>query len=700
MIANHKGEVPVVLLLLPFVLGNGFGIYYPVVTATKWLLAVFLLLSIIFIILNLNYSRLKLYKSRWIGGLLITFLLFLSGWIGLIRHSELNSSDHFSKLPAQFLVVKINNEPVLKNGLLRFTADVEASINKGKKCATSGTLLVTTKDSGAKKLYYGDELLVPAKYNAVDPPFIPAEFNYKKYMADKNIFYQAFLVPKQYVVLNTGRGNPVISYALRLRQRLVEKLKNNMHDSDAVAVASTLILGYRADLSNDVLEAYSKTGTLYVLSVSGAQVGIIYFLLILSLTFLDRYKHGRLIKAFIIISFIWYYALLTGFSIAVCRAVVMVSMITIGKTFNRYINTLNILAAAAFLLLVYNPLFIAEPGFQLSFAAVSGLVVFQPLIYQLLKFKNKWADRLWSVCSFMFTVQAITFPFSAYYFHQLPVYFLISNLFVIVPSAVIMYAGILFLMLPQIPVLSSIIGFILENATIMMNKGLAIIEHIPYSGIGKIWLTKPECLLLYAVIICFFYFLYDKKGWVIKLVLVFTLLLCLSLSVKRFNNSQSNNIAWLNLKKHYGIVFKRGNEVIIFSDLKAGDKIYQYSIQPYLDSCQVSDVHVLNLNEDVSTGWIIKKYNFVQFLNKRIFIFNGKSQNNLFPPDLKTDYIYLTGNPDNLQYQINNKYGNEMLVVDGSNGDYFVSRAEQVAKIKRIAYKILKRNNSLISVSN
>ena len=313
MIPNHKGEIPVVILLIPFLLGIGLGLNLPPGTGIFCLSVIFFTLSTVFIILNLNYSRFGLYKQRWLGGIFIFLILLLFGWISASRYSELNKSDHFSKIPSQYLVVKITNEPNLKNGLLRFTAAVEECINNGKKNSTSGTLLITIKDSSAKKLYYGDQLLIPAKYATIDPPFNPAEFNYKKYLANQNIYYQAFLYPKQYKLLSTNTGNPLIAHSLRLRQRLVEKLKSNMADTGAFAVASTLILGYKTDLSDDIKQAYSKTGTMYVLSVSGGQVTIIYILLTFILKFLNPYKHGKVVKAIIIVSIIGYYAMLRAF---------------------------------------------------------------------------------------------------------------------------------------------------------------------------------------------------------------------------------------------------------------------------------------------------------------------------------------------------------------------------------------------------
>ncbi|SHM17924.1 competence protein ComEC [Mucilaginibacter sp. OK098] len=699
MIANHKGEIPFLILLLPFILGIGLAINLPAAANINWLVISFFFISLIFITLNFIYARLKLYKFRWTGGILITLILFLSGYISVIKNNELNNKYHFSKARAQYLIVKINNEPSLKNGWLRFTADVEETVNNGKKAQSSGTLILSLKDN-TSDLSYGDELLIPAKYNPVNQPFNPAEFNYKRYLANQNIYHQAFLFPKQYELLATGKGNAIIGYSLQLRQHLVEKLKRNMRDTNAIAVASTLILGYKADLSNDVLQAYSKTGTVHVLSVSGAHVAVIYILLAFALGFLNRFKYGKLLKAIIIILLIWYYSLLSGFSPAVCRAAVMISMVVIGKTYSRYINTLNILAISAFGLLLYNPLYIVDVGFQLSYLAVFGLIVFQPLVYNWLKFKNKWADKLWAACSVSIAAQVITFPLSAFYFHQFPVYFLVSNLFIIIPTMVIMYSGIIYLLLPQIPFVSKAAAFVLENSILVMNRFLTWIEHLPFASISKIWLTTAEYLLLYAIIISLFYFLYDKKSWLIKFSLVCILLLSISISLKRINAANTNNIAWLNLNKHKAIVFKNGNAAVVLTDLNDTDKTYRYSIQPYLDSTQVSNTRLLTLNQNIKTPWMVKNNGLVQFLNARMFLLNSQPEGDNLSPKLKTDYIYITNNPHASLTTVNNNFDYHLLIIDGSNSDAYLNRLKNEAENKKIKYKILKRNISLVTVSN
>jgi competence protein ComEC len=700
MIANHKGEIPVVILLIPFLLGISIGINFSSGIYLMPLAIGFTSLLFLFLLLNFYYTRFKVYKKRWLGGATIHLLLLLAGWIAAINNNELNSTGHFSKLPAQRLLVRINSEPQLKNGLIRFTASVVAAVNQKQPAASTGTLMITIKDSSALQLVYGDGLLIPGKYFSIDPPFNPAEFNYKKYLAHQNIYYQEFLYPGQYTVVQSNTGNQFIANALALRRKMVQKLKQQLHDPNAIAVASTLILGYKADLSEDVLQAYSKTGTIHVLSVSGAHVAIIWALLAFMLRFLNRVKHGRLIKAIIIIPIIWYYAMLTGFSPAVCRAAVMISTVILGKTYNRYINNLNILAVSAFILLLYNPLLITDVGFQLSYLAVAGLVILQPVVYAWFTFSNKWIDKLWALCSVSIAAQVITFPLSAFYFHQFPVYFLFSNLFIVIPTAVIMYSGIFYLLLPQIPYISTGLAWILEKSILSMNYVLTWVEHLPFASINKIWLTTTEYLLLYAIIICAFYFLYDRKVWLLKASIILVFLLAVSTSVKKYRSYTTNSIAFLNLRKNMGIVFKNGNQAIVLSNLADTDKNYNYSIRPYLDSCKVNDVILYKPDQEIRSGFLRKHNKLIQFRNQFVSIINREYTDTTSVVKLKTDYLYITGSPKIPLAIINKNHEYHTIIIDATNTPKTVQLIADQARALHANYVVLKRNKSFVATSN
>jgi competence protein ComEC len=700
MIAKHKGEIPVVILLLPFLVGIAIGINFPFNACLPKLSFVFAGLTAVFLILNFFYKPLRVYKKRWTGGLLIHILLLTAGWIAAINNNELNNPQYFSKHPAQRLLVRVNSEPQLKNGIVRFTATVLAADSAHQSHTTTGTLLIAIKDSSALNLNYGDELLLPGRFTPIDPPFNPAEFNYKQYLAHQNIYYQEFLYPGQYRRINTGTGNPFIAEALNLRQQMIAKFKQHLHDPNAIAVASTLILGYKAELSDDVLQAYSKTGTIHVLSVSGAHVALVWAILAFMLQFLNRFKYGRLVRACIIIPFIWYYAMLSGFSPAVCRAAAMISMVIIGKTYSRYVNNFNILAISAFVLLLYNPLYITDVGFQLSYLAVAGLIILQPVVYKWISFKGKWADKLWQYCSVSIAAQVITFPLSAFYFHQFPVYFLFSNLFIIIPSAVIMMSGLAFLTFSWVPYLSSALAFILEKTILIMNYVLGWIEQAPFASINKIWLSTTEYLLLYAIIDGTFYFLYSKKIWLLRLTLGCTLLLAISISIKRYRAYNTNSIAFLNLRKNMGIIFKNGDKAVVISNLKDTDRNYKYSVQPYLDSCKVSHVKIYNADQDISLIYLHKNKNLIRFNDQTVAFIDKSLPDTAALTKTKANYLYLTQNPKITLDNIDKNYEYHTIIIDASNTPKTVQRIANEAAAKRTNYVVLKRNNCYIVPSN
>lgn len=702
MIASHKQEIPFTLLLLPFLAGLCLAILFPCTGYITTIQIAFGFILAAFITLNLLYKHLNIYKIKWAGGLMIYLLLILAGAICLEANRENNSPDHFSKTKSAYLIGKISNEPKKSNGILRFTIRVEQVYSQNKLKPVKGNLLVFVKTDSTQKneLLYGNELLLPANFTAVEPPLNPAEFNYKGYLAHQNIYQQTFLNQKQLVVIGKSQGNPMVSFALSLRTRLVNKLKLNMRDTDAVAVASTIILGYRADLRKEVQQAYTQTGTMHLLSVAGMHVAFIYLLISLILGFLTRYPKGKLIKAIISIILIWCYALITGFSPAVCRAVLMLSMVIIGFTFNRHINKLNVLAVSAFILLLYNPFYIMDAGFQLSYLAVFGILIIQPYIYKWFDIQNKIAKEIWLACSVSIAAQIILFPLSALYFHDFPVYFLISNVFVIIPAAITMYLGIAYLALPSIPVVSASLAWCLEKTVTIMTKTLTLIEHAPYGNISKIWLTPIAFVLAYAIIISVYYSFTKANKVALKISLACLLLVCTSMSVNRYHANKTNSLTFFSLRKNLGILFKHGDTATLLTNLKETDKAYQYSIQPYLDSCKINTTHLIDIKADSKESYLIKKENLIQFDNKRLLILDKWIENNATSNKLDIDYIYITGNPHISLQLLKQNFNFKMLIADGTNSNNLLNKLQHDALLAKVDFKNINRNKALILTSN
>ncbi len=233
-----------------------------------------------------------------------------------------------------------------------------------------------------------------------------------------------------------------------------------------------------------------------------------------------------------------------------------------------------------------------------------------------------------------------------------------------------------------------------------MNYVLAWVEHLPFASINKIWLTTAEYLLLYAIIICVFYFLYDKKAWLLKTGIALAVLLSISISIERYRSYNTNSIAFLNLRKNTGIVFKNGDHAIVLSSLADTDKSYNYSIRPYLDSCKISDVALYQPNQDIRSGFLRKQGNFIQFRNQSITIVDKDYTDTLSPPKQKTDYLYITGSPKIPLAIINKNHEYHTIIIDATNTPKTIQLIVDQARDLHANYVVLKRNKSLVAVSN
>ncbi|RZK26129.1 MAG: ComEC family competence protein, partial [Flavobacterium sp.] len=492
-------DIIFIRLSIPFILGIVLALIFPI-HYTKVICFLFTILSLLLlIIIDLFYISLKGYRFKSITGSIIAGLCFFSGGLVTSLNNLKMHKNHFSNENAPFLRIVVDDEPVLRNEYLRFKATINAVIHKDRKPLSAKgriSILLKIDDKNIKLPEYGSELIINAVYSLVEPPFNPGEFDFQYWLAMQNIQYQALTSNKDIIITEKNKGNIFVKYAIEIRQRQLDIYRKYIKDIDAYSVAATLILGYRADLSKEIIANFSKTGTIHALSVSGAHVAIIYFFLDHLLFYFNRKKILRIFKVILICLILWGYALLTGFSPSVLRAVIMLTVFIIARSFSKNTNSYNILSFSALILLIYNPFFITDVGFQLSYFAVFGLLYVHPLIYNMWYIEHVNLNKLWNVVAFSLAAQLITFPLSIYYFHQFPLFFLLGNLFILLPVNIMMALGTLGL----IPGLEFMLS-LLEWTIIFTNSGLKLISELPYASVHGIFIDKIQMTALLLLMI-------------------------------------------------------------------------------------------------------------------------------------------------------------------------------------------------------
>lgn len=612
-------------------------------------------------------------------------------WITASDFSQ-NQPNHFTHFSSKSLVVLIANEPVVANDITRFEVEVIARSSK----VTRGKLLIALKADSNFNLNYGDLLLIPATYYEVEPPYNPDEFDFKLYLQSRKIAYQCFINQYQVKKIGSNFGNPLIGFALGLRKCIVREFQYYIHHSEAAVVASTLIMGYRANLSPELLSAYAGTGTLHILSVSGMHVALVFLMFSFLLKPFDRFKHGKWVKTLLLVLLIWFYALITGFSSSVNRAALMLSFPVLGKLVNKQMNTYNLLALSAFLILIIDPIYLFDIGFLLSYLAVLGLVWLHPHLYNLFYFKSKVADAVWNYAALSIAAQAITFPLSIYIFHQFPIYFLISNLIIALPAAFIMYAGIGFVLLLPIKQVLPLLGIVLDQTIGKTNLILDYIEHLPLATIQGIYIDKLQLVLLYLFLVLLIYSFTLKRKKLFFVAIGSFLLFFILYTYDRICLLKQEKIVFYSLRKNTAVAYQHFGKIELISDLTAGDKAYQFFIKPSISRSGLQIKHTLRVDQNFEgVHWFVKDH-FIQFGSVRILRWTPDYDYKSFNKMIKVDVLLLSYNPKILLKELVKQVDFKCILIDGTNKDFRIKRWLDESAELGIECTVLKKNPAVI----
>lgn len=686
-------HVPFVRFLFALLLGIGVGYAVPPqqpLYITAWVVLAVVLTAFIGILCT---TKLRQYRYYGLLGLFVQIAWCVVGFILTWQPDPRIDRSHFSHFESSALVGYVIDEPVIRGGHIRFPFAVTQVYDNDGFTDVSGELMLTVNKGDSLpslSFKYGDELIIPAGYEEVRPPYNPGELDYRAFLAGKNIWHQDYLRAKQ--VKNTGRkgGNPIIAFALALRQRMVVKFSTYILNRDAYSVASTLILGYRAELSDTLLQSFSNTGTIHVLSVSGMHVVIVFWLLSKLLWWMDRNRNLRMVKFMVLLLAVWGYALLTGFSPSVLRASIMIGFVMAASLFGQQNRVYNSIAASAFFLLLYNPKFIADIGFQLSYLAVLGIVFLYPLMRTASSIRNGVAVPVVNYTWMSVSAQAGAGPLAAYYFHQFPLYFLPANLFIVLPATGIMYLGFVLLLIPP-GQLASWIGSVLETLISVTNVSLGHIEQLPLASIQGIWITWWEGVLIYLLIVAIaIATVIRNKRWVYVALGCVVLLACSSFSAT-FQGVNRQEIVCFNVGRNVaiGLISERGTW--LYSSLASIDnQTINYSVLPKLGAhAPVEAIHFIPQDSSHHDHSLYVKGGVLQFNNARLMVYEGTPTYDGF---LDVDILLIRNNPETPLKTMLKTVNCKQLVIDGSNFDSTISRLVAEAEVADIPAYVLKNN--------
>jgi len=502
------------------------------------------------------WYKLPSYRFRYINGLIINPLFFLFGlyFTGLLDVH--NHKCHFSLYAeaTDVLKIRLTESPEERtNGTFRFRAEVFEVISDSGKIGVSGQLLCYFRPSEQGKLLkYGDIIWVKNKSSTIRDAGNPEAFDYAAYLHRKGITHQLFADSSDWMFSGKTKRSPMYSFSFKCREYITKAFSSSSLKTEHAAILKALILGNKSEIEPETLKMFAKSGAMHLLAVSGLHVGIMYVVVCFLIGYPKKYSKNRFAPALVVVGFLWFYALLTGLAGSVSRASLMFTVMVMGTAFSKKPSTFNTIAFSALVLLLINPWLLFDTGFQLSYSAVLGIVSIQPFFANLWKpnfFLLKWA---YSVASVSIAAQLGTLPISIFYFQQFPNYFLITNLAVLPMAGVLVYSGLLIPLLFEINILFQAISYISGKLLGILEFVVLSTASLPGSSTQNLYLSKPEVLFLYIIIICMV--IYLRKGLTKTLIaaLIFSLIF-----VSLYNHRKAET------EKLLAIVYNTGRHTLI-----------------------------------------------------------------------------------------------------------------------------------------
>jgi competence protein ComEC len=364
----------------------------------------------------------------------------------------------------------------------------------------SGLLLVRVSDN--QVFHYGDILRLRGKLKT--PPE-NEDFSYRDYLAAQHI--HSYMPTAQVTVLPGKGGNPFSRAMYALKEKSLANIYHLFPDPESSLLAG-ILLGVDTGLTDQLQQAFKDTGTAHIIAISGFNISIIAGLFV---TFFSKFLGPRRGALFAVLGII-FYTILVGADAAVVRAALMGSLALFAKQVGRRQFGLNTLLAVALIMCAWNPLYIWDVGFQLSFFATLGLILYADPFSQfanriITKYfptstAEKFAELFSEFVLLTLAAQITTIPLMAYHFKQISLVSFIANPFVLPVQPAVMIIGGLAVLLSLIwfP-LGQITAWVAWPFVVYTIRMVELFDRVPHGtlflGNLSIWFV----ILFYAVLL-------------------------------------------------------------------------------------------------------------------------------------------------------------------------------------------------------
>jgi competence protein ComEC len=399
----------------------------------------------------------------------------------------------------QTMAVRLSEFPRKRTGSYSFRARIISVAGSNSQSSPGGSMLLYfMSDTLPSDWQPGDIMKLNITPRHIENNGNPCEFNYRRYLEGQGIRYMGFFRARDIVIRIPASHLSLMERSSRISHKMISLFAGaGLHD-EALGLVTALTMGDRELLDKDQLNAFSRAGAMHVMAVSGLHVGMIS----LALTWMLFFMCGKLrrFKATIIIPLLWCFAFITGMSPSVMRATIMFTFLQAGSLMKRPAPAMNNLLASAFILTVARPPVLFEAGFQLSYLAVTFILLFYHRLFMLFRPANRVIRYLWQVIALSLVAQAGTMPLTVKLFNIFPLFFLLTNIVIIPVTFLVLLSAMLLLLFAPVPTISSLLAILLDWLSRFALGFTGAISSFDHAVVGNVGMTTTETVTLITAI--------------------------------------------------------------------------------------------------------------------------------------------------------------------------------------------------------
>lgn len=632
-------------------LGILAGCHFPV----NYFIGVYLVLALIVVFIFAFFAR-RHFTQKVYFGISVYCFFFLLGYSSYQLHQPLFQKNHYSHQISQeknrniHLKIIENLKPDLYNNkYYALVLSIDNQPTQGK------VLLSVSKDTIGEAFTPDTNILVYGKFSKLQKPLNPGQFDYGRYLYHQEVHAQ-IKTDRNFIIRSQKGTSTIFGTAQNFRQYLIDCLEKTSISHQERSIIQALILGDKKEINKQLYEEYAAAGAVHILAVSGLHVGILF--LILSFVFrpLRNLKYGRIIQSVLIVLFLWSFAFLAGLSPSVVRSVSMFTFFAFALLIGRRTNGLNTLFLSYFFLLLFNPFWLFQVGFQLSYTAVFFILWMQPIFNRLGYSKFYIIRETRGLITVSLSAQVGVLPLTLFYFNQFPGLFLVTNLVVLPVLTVFMVGGILIVGLASFHILPDRLAMIYNGMIKELNSFIGWISQQESFIFSDISFSKAQAVTTYLIIITTILWLHNKSFSRLAFVLMsISLFLGISIYDKK---TSSHSEFWIFHENRSSLIgYKNGRNLKLFSKDSKELSGNEFPVKSYRINNNIRKVSQSPLPE--------------------VFRYNGQTilvldRLEILPKIRDIDIVLLTNSPKINLRRVIDSLQPRQIVADGSNFPSFV----------------------------